>query len=175
MSSHVVVAGFIPLSDCAPLVVAVERGFAAEEGLELTLVRETSWANIRDRIVVGHFDVAHMLAPMAIASTLGVGHLKVPLAVPFALGTGGNAITASNALWRPMVDAGAQPGGEPLAQGAALRAVVRGRTEPLTLAMVYPFSAHNYELRYWLAACGIDPEHDVRLVVLPPPLLVDAL
>ena len=75
-----VVVGFIPLLDCAPLVAAVEHGFAAQEGLELTLVRETSWANIRDRVVVGHFDAAHMLGPMPIASTLGIGHLKVPMA-----------------------------------------------------------------------------------------------
>lgn len=177
--SRVIVAGFIPLLDCAPLVVAAERGFAVEEGLDLTLVRETSWANIRDRIVVGHFDAAHMLGPMAVASTLGIGHLRVPLIAPFSFGLGGNGITVSTALWQQMLAYGAEVGAAPATQGAALKKVVRvreaARSAPLTFAMVYPFSSHNYLLRYWLAAVGIDPDQDVRLVVLPPPLLVDAM
>src|SRR5262245_13814632 len=177
--SGVLVVGFIPLLDCAPLVVAAEKGFAADEGIEMVLVRETSWANIRDRLVVGHFDAAHMLGPMAVASSLGIGHLQVPLAAPLSLGLGGNAITVSTALWEQMTVQGASAAAAPGAQGQALRKVVAARARlnkpPLTFAMVYPFSCHNYELRYWLAASGIDPDHDVRLVVLPPPLLVDAL
>jgi NitT/TauT family transport system ATP-binding protein len=174
-----VILGFIPLLDCASLVVAAERGFAAEEDLELALVRETSWANIRDRVVIGHFDAAHMLGPMTVASTLGIGHIKVPLIAPFALGLGGNAITVSLRLWEQMAGEGASAGGDPGAHAAALKRVVAGREtarrEPLTFAMVYPFSCHNYELRYWLAAAGIDPDREVRLVVIPPPFLVDAL
>jgi NitT/TauT family transport system ATP-binding protein len=173
------VVGFIPLLDCAPLAVAVEKGFARAEGLDMRLVRETSWANIRDRVVVGHFDAAHMLGPMAIASTLGVGHLKVPMAAPLSLGLGGNAITVSMRVWEAMAAEGAVIGGDPLVLGNALRRVVHARDgahkPQLTFAMVYPFSAHNYELRYWLAASGIDPDRDVRLVVIPPPLLVDAM
>lgn len=173
------VVGFIPLLDCAPLAVAVEKGFARAEGLDLRLVRETSWANIRDRVVVGHFDAAHMLGPMAIASTLGVGHLKVPMAAPLSLGLGGNGITVSLRVWDAMLAEGAVVGGDPRALGNALRRVVHARDgahkPQLTFAMVYPFSAHNYELRYWLAASGIDPDRDVRLVVIPPPLLVDAM
>lgn len=179
MNDVTTVVGFIPLMDCAPLAVAVEKGFAAEEGLDLRLVRETSWANIRDRVVVGHFDAAHMLGPMAIASTLGVGHLKVPMAAPFSFGLGGNAITVSLRVWDLMVAEGASLTGSPRALGESLRSVVRAREraqkQPFTFAMVYPFSSHNYELRYWLAACGIDPDRDVRLVVIPPPLLVDAM
>jgi len=179
MNDVTAVVGFIPLMDCAPLAVAAEKGFAAEEGLDLRLVRETSWANIRDRVVVGHFDAAHMLAPMAIASTLGVGHLKVPMAAPLSLGLGGNAITVSLRVWDLMVAEGAALSAGPQALGEALRNVVRARErankQPFTFAMVYPFSAHNYELRYWLAASGIDPDRDVRLVVIPPPLLVDAM
>jgi two-component system, oxyanion-binding sensor len=171
--------GFLPLLDCGPLVVAVERGFAADEGLELRLVRETSWANIRDRLVVGQFQAAHMLGPMPIASTLGIGHLKVPMIAPMALGAGGNAVTVSNSVWSAMQRQGAQVAADPTSQGAALCAVVRARAAtgaaPLTLAMVYPFSCHHYELRYWLAACGIDPDNDIRLVVMPPPFMVDAL
>ena len=188
------VVGFIPLLDCASLVVAAERGFAAQEGLDLRLVRETSWANIRDRVIVGHFDAAHMLAPMTVASSLGIGHLKVPLIAPLSLGLGGNAITVSVPLWEAMVREGAIAGDFTPSQGAALKRVIEGRREPvpagdslagrsvrrpmgqpLTFGMVYPFSCHNYELRYWLAAAGIDPDRDVRLVVIPPPFLVDAL
>jgi NitT/TauT family transport system ATP-binding protein len=116
---------------------------------------------------------------MAVASALGVGHLKVPLIAPMALGQGGNAITVSTALRRAMRAAGADANLDARSQGLALKHVVQARAaagaEPLVLAMVYPFSCHNYELRYWLAASGIDPDRDVRLVVIPPPLLVDAL
>jgi len=170
-----VILGFMPLLDCASLVVAAERGFAAEEDLELALVRETSWANIRDRVVIGHFDAAHMLGPMTVASTLGIGHVRVPVIAPFALGLGGNAITVSLRLWEQMTQEGATVGATPGVHATALERVVLRRSEPLTFAMVYPFSCHNYELRYWLAAGRIDPDKDVRLVVIPPPFLVDAL
>jgi NitT/TauT family transport system ATP-binding protein len=147
--------------------------------VDLRLVRETSWANIRDRVIVGQFQVAHMLGPMAVASSLGIGHLQVPLLAPVALGLGGNALTVSSALYQAMHPEGANDDLDPRRQGAALQRVVRGRAArgaaPLVLAMVYPFSCHNYQLRYWLAASGIDPDQDVRLVVIPPPLLVDAL
>src|SRR6201987_4249596 len=158
------ILGFIPLLDCASLVVAAERGFAAEENLELTLVRETSWANIRDRVVIGHFDAAHMLGPMSVASTLGIGHVRVPVIAPFALGFGANNITVSLLLWEQMSQEGAFAGAGPADCGAALKRVVekreRARREPLTFAMVYPFSTHNYQLRYWLASAGIDPARD---------------
>src|SRR5689334_8537396 len=142
MTDVTTVVGFIPLMDCAPLAVAVEKGFAAEEGLDLRLVRETSWANIRDRVVVGHFDAAHMLGPMAVASTLGVGHLKVPMAAPLSLGLGGNAITVSLRVWELMASEGVGLSAGPRALGEALRNVVRTRErankQPFTFAMVYP-------------------------------------
>jgi ABC-type nitrate/sulfonate/bicarbonate transport system substrate-binding protein len=174
-----VVVGFMPLLDCASLVVAAELGFAATEGLDLNLVRETSWANIRDRVITGHFDAAHMLAPMTVASTLGIGHIRTPLIAPISLGLGGNAITVSLPLWQQMAEQGAVAGDFSLAPAEALKRVVvareRAHLEPLTLGMVYPFSCHNYELRYWLAGAGIDPDRDVRLAVIPPPFLADAL
>ncbi len=171
--------GFVPLLDCAPLVAAAERGFAAEEGLELTLVRESSWASIRDRLIVGHFDAAHMLGPMTVASTLGIGHIRTPLIAPCALGLGGNAIAVSLRLWSQMRQEGAAAGSPATMQGIALRRVLARRAredrDPLTFGIVYPFSCHNYELRYWLAAAGVEPERDVRLVVIPPPLLGEAI
>lgn len=175
-----VTIGFIPLVDCAIVVAAAERGFAEAEGLRLSLVRETSWANIRDRAMLGHFDAAHMLAPLPIASTLGAGgHLQVPMVAPFSLGLGGNAITLSERLWSALEAGGADIDADPATMvGHLARHVARRRADgapPLTLATVYPFSGHNYELRYWLASAGIDPDADVRLVVLPPPYMVDAL
>lgn len=172
--------GFIPLVDCAPLVVAAEKGFAAAEGLHLELVRETSWANIRDRVMLGHFDGAHMLGPLPIATTLGIGgHVEVPMVAPFSLGLGGNAVTVSEPLFSEMQSAGVRLGDGPADMAKAIGAVVAARdsrADPVvTIAMVHPFSGHNYELRYWLASAGIDPDHDVRLVVLPPPFMVDAL
>lgn len=171
--------GFIPLLDSALPIIAVEKGFAEAEGLRLRLVRETSWANIRDRLSLGHFDAAHMLGPMVVSQALGLGPLSEPLLAPVALGRGGNAITVSLPLWESMRAQGAAPASTPAEAGAALARVVARRDAeglaPLTLAMVFPFSCHNYQLRQWLVAAGIDPDCDVRLVVLPPPLLVDAL
>src|SRR5450759_2923694 len=77
--------GFIPLVDAAALIVAVDKGFAAAEGLDVTLVREVSWSNVRDKLNIGLFDAAHLLAPVAIASSLGLGHVKVPIATTFNL------------------------------------------------------------------------------------------
>ena len=179
MSEHRITAGFMPLLDSALLVIAKEKGFAAAEDVDLTLVRETSWANIRDRLAVGHFQVAHMLAPMPIACNLGLTPLASRTIAPMALGLGGNAVTVSNALWTEMVARGAEPDLEPAKAGAALKAVVAERMRdgrsPLRFGVVHPHSGHNYELRYWLAACGIDPGHDVEIVIVPPPLMADAL
>jgi len=173
---HEVVAGFMPLLDSAILVAAKEKGFAAAEGIDLTLVRETSWASIRDRMAVGHFQVAHQLAPMPIAANLGLTPLAAKTIAPIALGLGGNAITVSNELWAQMADAGANADLDPATAGRALQRVVAQRGEsPLTFGVVHPFSGHNYELRYWLAASGIDPDREVEIVILPPPLMADAL
>lgn len=171
--------GFIPLIDAAALIVAVDKGFAATEGLDVTLVREVSWSNVRDKLNIGLFDAAHLLAPVAIASSLGLGHVKVPIVAPFNLGINGNAITVSPALHAAIMAELDGDRFDPMATACALARVVAGRrksgAEPLTLAMTFPFSTHNYELRLWMAACGVDPDEDVRLVVLPPPYMVESL
>jgi NitT/TauT family transport system ATP-binding protein len=171
--------GFIPLVDAAALIVAVDKGFAAEEGLDITLVREVSWSNVRDKLNIGLFDAAHLLAPVAIASSLGLGHVKVPILAPFSLGLNGNAITVSPALHAALM---AEIDGDPLdpmATAQALARVVAARkkngAEPLTFGMTFPFSTHNYQLRFWMAAGGVDPDEDVHLVVLPPPYMVNSL
>jgi NitT/TauT family transport system ATP-binding protein len=171
--------GFIPLVDAAALIVAVDKGFTAAEGLDITLVREVSWSNVRDKLNIGMFDAAHLLAPVAIASSLGLGHVKVPIVAPFNLGLNGNAITVSPALHAAiMAEIDGDPF-DPMATALALARVVAERrksgAEPLTFGMTFPFSTHNYQLRFWMAAGGVDPDEDVRLVVLPPPYMVDSL
>lgn len=171
--------GFIPLADAAALIVAVDKGFAAAEGLDVTLVREVSWSNVRDKLNIGMFDAAHLLAPVAIASSLGLGHVKVPIVAPFNLGINGNAITVSPALHAAIMSEIEGDPFDPMATALALSRVVAARrrsgAEPLTFGMTFPFSTHNYQLRFWMAAGGVDPDEDVRLVVLPPPYMVDSL
>ncbi|SIT55021.1 Nitrate transporter [Mesorhizobium prunaredense] len=178
-AEHQINAGFIPLFDSAVLVAAREIGFAAREGVDLTLSRETSWANIRDRIAIGHFDLAHMLGPMPIACNLGLTPLASDTIVPFSLGLGGNCVTVSNTLWAGMAAHGALPDLNPARAGRALGALIRERAnagrDPLRFAVVHPHSGHNYELRYWLAACGIDPSREIEIVIVPPPFMADAL
>ncbi|PYE29230.1 NitT/TauT family transport system ATP-binding protein [Rhizobium sp. PP-CC-3A-592] len=177
--ARVLRAGFIPLVDASVLIAAAEFGFAAREGLALDLVRDVSWANVRDRLAFRQFDIAHMLSPMPVASMLGLGSNPSPTITPFSLGRGGNAITLSTRLFARMRDAGAPEGADALAHARVLRRVLDGMRDageaPPTFGMTYPFSSHNYEFRYWLAAGGIDPDRDVKLVVVPPPLTSDAL
>jgi NitT/TauT family transport system ATP-binding protein len=171
--------GFIPLVDAAALIIAVDKGFAAAEGLDVTLVREVSWSNVRDKLNIGLFDAAHLLAPVAIASSLGLGHVKVPIVASFNLGLNGNAITVSPALHAAiMAEIDGDPY-DPMVTALALSRVVAARrksgAEPLTFGMTFPFSTHNYQLRFWMAAGGVDPDEDVHMVVLPPPYMVDSL
>jgi two-component system, oxyanion-binding sensor len=179
MSGDKLRIGFIPLADAAALIVAVDKGFAAAEGLDVELVREVSWANIRDKLNVGVFDAAHLIAPVAIASSLGLGHIKVPIVAPFVMGTNGNGITVSPALHVAMAAAADGDIVDPAVSARALARVVAARKakdeEPLTFGMTFPFSTHNYQLRFWMAAGGVDPDEDVRLVVLPPPYMVESL
>jgi two-component system, oxyanion-binding sensor len=171
--------GFIPLIDAAGLILAVDKGFTAAEGLDVTLVREVSWSNIRDKLNIGLFDAAHLLAPIAIASSLGLGHIKVPVIAPFNLGLNGNAITVSPTLHSALTAEIDGDRFDPMVTARALSRVVasrrRGGAEPLTFGMTFPFSTHNYQLRFWMAAGGVDPDEDVRLVVLPPPFMADSI
>lgn len=171
--------GFIPLVDAATLLIAVDSGFAKAEGLDVELVREVSWSNIRDRLAVGHYDAAHLLAPMAVASSLGLSHVKIPLIAAFNLAMNGNAITVSPDLHAKLHTAAEGDLADPVVSSRALKRVISAREmggeEPLTFAVTFPFSMHNYQLRYWLAAGGVDPDQDLRLIVLPPPFMVENL
>ena len=167
--------GYIPLTDAAPLVVALEHGHFAQHGLDVTLARQASWATLRDKLVVGHLDGAHLLAPMVLACTLGVEGVPQRLLTALSLGLGGNAITVADNLYRELQ---AAAGDQPVTVQALAQVVARRRAsgaDPLTFATVYPTSNHTYLLRYWLAAGGIDPDRDIRLVVVPPPQMVQRL
>jgi len=168
-------AGFLPLLDSALLVLAHELGIAEEEGFTLGLTRESSWANIRDRTALGHFDIALVLAPMPIAANLGLTPIATPMIAPVMTGLGNNAITVSADVWAAMADAGAPGDLAAGPAGKALAQVVGTSERKLRFGVVHQTSSHNYELRYWLAASGIVPDRDVEIVVLPPPLLPEAL
>lgn len=179
MTREIISFGFLPLTDAAIPIAAHEMGFAAEEGVTLEMSRETSWANIRDRMAVGHFDAAHLLAPMPIAAALQLLPLSSSIIVPMALGLGGNAVTVSSGLWTEMEIHGATSLSTVREMGVALKNALQQRAraglpKPV-FGIVHAFSAHNYDLCYWLAECGIDPMHDVSIAVVPPPLMPEAM
>jgi two-component system, oxyanion-binding sensor len=168
--------GFLPLVDACLPILAREHGFAEDEGVALRLVKDMSWATVLDRLLYGHSDAAHMVAPLAIATTLGRGRPAQPLSVPVVLGLNGNAITM-----RPELAARLRPAGqlgEPVPAGAALALVAAERLaegRPLRFGVVHRYSSHSYMLRYWLAACGIQPDRDVEITTVAPPFCADAL
>jgi NitT/TauT family transport system ATP-binding protein len=168
--------GFLPLVDACLPILAREHGFAEEEGLSLRLVKDISWATVLDRLLYGHSDAAHLVAPLPIATTLGRGRPAQPLSVPFVLGLNGNAITFRTELAIEVGTAGRL--GDPVAVGAALKTVAQARAAAgtrLRFGVVHRYSSHNYMLRYWLAACGIQPDKDVEIATVPPPFCADAL
>ena len=171
--------GFARLSDCAPLVIAKERGAFEKHGLEVELKRYASWAAMRDALAHGVIDAAQMLAPMVVASSGGLGPYPGLFKTSFALNLNGNAITVSNALHEQLKQIDPECFHKQPLTPHGLRAIVeRRRTDrqaPLTFAHVYHYSMHGYELRYWLSAAGINPETDVKLVVIPPERMVESL
>lgn len=171
--------GFIPLTDCCVLAVAKEVGLFEKHGLNVTLSKEASWANIRDKVSVGALDAAQMLAGMPIARTLGLSFTGKPMLTAFSMDLNGNAITVSNELYQRLYEIDKNIASNPKSTAITLKKLIEqdklaGRPM-LTFAMVYPFSNHNYELRYWMASAGIDPEQDVRLMVIPPQYMVSNL
>jgi two-component system, oxyanion-binding sensor len=176
MSLDIVRLGFLPLVDAALPILARELGYAEEEGIELRLIRDMSWATVQDRLLYGHSDAAHMVAPLAIATTLGLGRPAASLSVPFVLGLNGNAVTLRPGLAAKITEVG-RPG-DITEIGAKLKALANeAKTlgKPLRLGVVHRYSSHNYMLRYWLMRCGIDPNADVEIVTIAPPFAADAL
>jgi two-component system, oxyanion-binding sensor len=170
-----VTAAFVPLTDSAILIAAQRLGFAAEEGIDLRLVRERSWANVRDRLIYGHVQIAHMLAPLALSITLGLGHPPVPLAAPFKLGMNGNALTLSTELAAALDPVARNRIEDPVATAHDLAAAIGLHRRKPVIGVVHRYSSHALTLRYWLGFAGIDPDRDIQMRVLPPSGMVEAL
>lgn len=161
-SHHSVRIGFIALNDAAPIIVAQEHGFFEKHGLRVTLSREVGWATIRDKIVHRELDAAHALGAMLISTQLGLNCLPCDCLTAFVLNTNGNCITLSEELWSSGVR-----------DAASLRdEIARSRHDrTYVFGVVFAHSAHRILLCDWLRSGGIDPEKDVRIVVVPPPQL----
>jgi nitrate/nitrite transport system ATP-binding protein len=159
--------GFVPLTDCAPLVIAKEKGFFESHGLEeVTLSREPSWKAIAEGVATRRLDAAQMVAGMPIAMTLGMnGKGPLPIVTALVMARNGNAITLSKRLYNAGV--------RTLADFKA--AIAQNPDRVHTLGMVHQSSMHNLMLRHWLASGGIDPDLDVSLTVIPPPQMVSSL
>jgi two-component system, oxyanion-binding sensor len=151
--------GFLPLTDAAPFVVAQERGLFAKHGIEVELRREVGWATIREKIIYGELDAAHAPAPMLWATRLGLDSVACPVLTALVLNLHGNALTLSEKLWQAGIRTPAE-----------LRDEARRRSgeRKLTFGVVFMFSSHHLMLRSWLRAAGINPDRDVRIVVVPP-------
>ncbi len=167
-----ITVGLLRLTDAAPVIVAEERGFFAEAGLDVRLSVEPSWANIADKLSYGKLDAAVILPPLALAVSLGLRGTGRPLIVPMALSLNGNSISVSNALVQALALA---PEASAAEAGARLRQIVRTRSTKLRFAVVHVYSTHNLLLRYWLAAAGIEPGQDVEISVVPPADTTQAL
>ncbi len=179
--------GFIKLTDMAPLAVAWEQGFFMDEGLFVELEAQANWKVLLDRVITGELDGAHMLAGQPLGATIGYG-TQADIITAFSMDLNGNGITVSNQVWETMSQHIPQEDGKPVhpISASALKPVVeasRAEGERFRMGMVFPVSTHNYELRYWLAAGGLNPgfyapqrgdtsgtlEADVHLSVTPPP------
>jgi nitrate/nitrite transport system ATP-binding protein len=159
--------GFLPVTDSAPLIVAKEKGFFTEQGLDqVTLSREPNWKAVADGITENRLDAAQMLAGMPIALTLGYADRKpAPMVSSVILSRNGNAITLSKSLY--------EQGVRSLAD--LKNAITENPDRVFTLGVAHSASMHNLMTRYWLASVGIDPDRDINLVVIPPPQMVSNL
>lgn len=177
--------GFIKLTDMAPLAVAYEKGYFEDEGLFVTLEAQANWKVLLDGVISGTLDGAHMLAGQPLAATIGYG-TEAHIITPFSMDLNGNAITVSNEIWEQMKEFVPEENGKPVhpISASSLKPVVekyKDDGKAFNMGMVFPVSTHNYELRYWLAAGGLQPGYyspedvsgqigaDVLLSVTPPP------
>ncbi|MGH1331134.1 MAG: CmpA/NrtA family ABC transporter substrate-binding protein [Paracoccaceae bacterium] len=165
--------GFIPLVDAAPLVIAHELGFAREEGLALDLKRAPSWSTLRDMLVLGQIEAAHMLAPIPIAMALGLGGMPLKLDALMVLSMNGNVVGVSNELAAKMrADGYGFDFDDAAGAGRALIAAAGGRPR---IAVPFPFSMHAELLYYWLDALGFSAPQSIDVRIIPPPLMADAM
>jgi nitrate/nitrite transport system substrate-binding protein len=178
--------GFIKLTDCAPIIIAKEKGYFTDEGLSIEIEAQANWKILLDRVISGELDGAHMLAGQPLGATIGFG-TRAHVVTAFSMDLNGNGITVSNAVWElmqkhdPKLKSEAPP--HPISAASLVPVVkaFKAKGAPMKMGMVFPVSTHNYELRYWLAAAGIHPGFytasdsrgvegaDVLLSVTPPP------
>jgi len=158
--------GYVPLCDCAPLVVAAESGVFNRYGLRVELAREVGWATVRDKIVHGQLDAAHALAAMPFAATLGIGSVPRECATGLVLNLQGNAVCLAMRYWQ-----------EGVRDAAGFGEFVRSRGEgkPLVFGVVSPVSSHRLLMEMWLRAAGLVPGRDCELAVIPPPQVPDVI
>ena len=166
---------YLPLTDSAVLAVAREKGFAEEEGIALDLVRTVSWATLRDRLIFGQVQAAHMLAPLAIAVTLGLSQQPAPLSAPYKLNVNGNMLVMAREFAQALDPDVAARLDDPLGTAHDFAAAIGLWKRKPVIGVVHRFSSHAIMLRYWLASAGVDPDRDVLLRVVPPSLTVEAL
>ncbi|WP_340264614.1 CmpA/NrtA family ABC transporter substrate-binding protein [Sphingobium mellinum] len=166
---------YLPLTDSAVLAVARDKGFAEEEGLSIDLVRTTSWATLRDRLVFGQVQAAHMLAPLAVAVTLGLSQQAAPLAAPYKLNVNGNMLVMAKEFAQALAPDIAARLDDPLGTAHDFAAAIGLWKRKPVIGVVHRYSSHAIMLRYWLASAGVDPDRDVLLRVVPPSLTVEAM
>lgn len=166
---------FLQLTDAAPLIVAREGGFAAAEGIDLTLLRTTSWATLRDRLLYGQVQAAQMLAPLAVAVTLGLSQQPAALAAPCRLNANGNMLVMSGEFAAALAPDIGQRLDDPLGTAHDFAAAIGLHRRKPVIGVVHRFSSHALMLRYWLGSAGIDPDRDVVMRVMPPSLMVEAM
>ncbi|ANI77416.1 MULTISPECIES: CmpA/NrtA family ABC transporter substrate-binding protein [Sphingobium] len=166
---------YLPLTDSAVLAVAREKGFAEEEGITLDLVRTTSWATLRDRLAFGQVQAAHMLAPLAIAVTLGLSQQPAPLSAPYKLNVNGNMLVMAKEFAQALDPDVAARLDDPLGTAHDFAAAIGLWKRKPVIGVVHRFSSHSLMSRYWLASAGVDPDRDVLLRVVPPSLTVEAM
>ena len=166
---------FLGLTDAAVLVAAKEQGFAEAEGIALNLLKDTSWATLRDRLVYGQVQAAHMLAPLAVAVTLGLSQQPCALAAPFKLNVNGNLLVMAPGFAAALEPDAAARLNDPLATAHDFANAIGLHHRKPIIGVVHRFSSHALILRYFLASAGIDPDRDVVLRVLPPSMMVEAM
>ena len=153
--------GFIPLTDCAPIVVASVMGFDKKYGIKINVSKEASWAGVRDKLLNTELDAAHVLYGLVYGVQLGIGGPQKGMAVLMTLNHNGQSITLSNQLR----EKGAT-------DGRSLKRLIDNDPRDFTFAQTFPTGTHAMWLSYWLAAHGIDPLRDVKTSVVPPPQMV---
>ncbi|MEM6662028.1 MAG: ABC transporter substrate-binding protein, partial [Pseudomonadota bacterium] len=173
MSRDRVACGFLPLVDCAPVVVARELGFAAAEGIDLELHAQPSWSAIRDRLVFGELHAAHMLSVLPVVMSMGLGAAADRIDALSVLSVNGNVIGAAPHLAEKMMSIGVdRNAGQAAAVGKALIAASDG---PLRIGVPFPFSIHAELLYYWLSALGLEAPGDLNVRTVPPWQMADAV